>query len=448
MTSVFTLLWEEGNRFKRKNASSSAGKPKTEIKSRWSKGPRIKVSKIGKMRYGGYLSDKGSRTNAIVKSKYVRRGSDSQRHMLQHVFYISKQHEKEHEREHDPRRFFSKDRLGVDRDDVLKHLVTHQGKEVSMHKMILSPGDNAVNILDYTRESMEKLEQTLGYKVDWFAVEHKDTDHKHAHVVIAGKIPEHKRLKENQEKELEVYLSNWAQHMQGKDLKLSRDHLDSLRVAGNEYLLKERSIDRELDHAIEREFGLNDWTYDRRLEKELGIKLEYQDKEYVERELGLSSKEKDERAQLELGLNTDRQNWADNKDIGLGQVYDLSRPYLDDRSANYLYKIGQSPEQEILKDNLSETLLSEQNSSQDREIPFETNLPQLLLDMRANTRSEQELERGEDLLSTALYHEHEHEHIEHSKVIEMKIFDSAQSKPDQDRTEDDNRSPDTQGSNT
>ncbi len=399
------------------------------------------------MRYRGYLSDRGSRVNAIVKSKYVRRGSDSQRHMLQHVFYIGKQHEKEYEREQDPRRFFSKDRLGIERDDVLKHLVTHQGKDVAMHKMILSPGDNAVNMLDYTRESMEKLEQTLGYKVDWFAVEHKDTDHKHAHVVIAGRVREHDKTKETQEKELEIYLSNWAEHMQGKDLKLSRDHLDSLRVAGNEYLLRERSIDRELDQAIEREFGLNDWTYDRQLEKELGLKIHYQDREYVERELGLSSKEKDERALLELGLNTDRQNWADNKDIGLGRVYDLSRPYLDDQSADYLYKLSQSVEKEITIDQLSKTLHSEQKSRQDQEIPFETNLPQLLLDLRSNTRSEQDLDRGEDLLSSALYQEHECDHKEHSQEIDMQIFDSAQSKPERDRTDDDDRSPDTKGSN-
>ena len=445
MTSVFTLLWEEGNRFKRRDTSSSTGKPKIQIKA--GRNARIKTSKIGKMRYRGYLSGRGNRVNAIVKSKYVRRGSDSQRHMLQHVFYIGKQHEKEHEREQDPRRFFSKDRFGIERDDVLKHLVTHQGKEVSMHKMILSPGDNAVNMLDYTRESMGKLEQTLGYKVDWFAVEHKDTDHKHAHVVIAGRIPEHEKSRENQEKELEIYLSNWAEHMQGKDLKLSRDHLDSLRVAGNEFLLRERSIDRELDQAIEREFGLNDWTYDRQLEKELGLKIHYQDKEYIERELGLSSKEKDERALLELGLNTDRQNWSDNKDIGLGRVYDLSRPYLDDRSADFLYKIAQSAEREISTDQLSESLHSEQKTRQDRETPFETNLPQILLDLRSNTRSEQDLDRGEDVLSTALYHEHEYEHNEHASEIEMQIFDDAQSKPERDRTEDDVRSSETKGSN-
>lgn len=447
MTSVFTLLWEEGNRFKRKNSSSSAGKPKTEIKERWSKGPRIKISKIGKMRYRGYLSERGNRVNAIVKSRYVRRGSDSQRHMLQHVFYIGKQHDKEYERKQDPRKFFSKDRFDIEQDDVLKHLVTHQGKEVSMHKMILSPGDNSLNMVKYTRESMEKLEQTLGYKVDWFGVEHKDTDHKHAHVVIAGRIPEHEKLRETQEKELEIYLSNWAKHMEGKDLKLSRDHLDTLRVAGNEYLLRERSIDRELDLAIEKELGLNEWTYDRDLEKELGLKIHTQDKEYLERELGLASKEKDERVLLELGLKTDRNNWADNRDIGLGRVYDLARPYLDDRSADDLYRTAQSTELEPSKDLLAEILHSEQTTEKDREpAPFKTNLPQLLLDLRSETPGKDYQDRGEDILSTALYQEHQYEHTEHSKEIEMQIFDSVQSKQDRDRTDDDERSPETKGS--
>lgn len=457
MTSVFNLLFEEGNRNKRKDSSSSAGKPKTEIKARRSYGPRIKTSKIGKMRYRGYLSDRGSRVNAIVKSRYVRRGTDSQRHMLQHVFYIGKQHEKEHDKEQDPRRFFSKDRFDIERDDVLNHLVTHQGKEVAMHKMILSPGDNSINMLDYTRESMEKLEQTLGYKVDWFAVEHKDTDHKHAHVVIAGRIPEHDKLKDEHEKELEVYLANWAKHMQGKDLKLSRDHLDTLRVAGNEYLLRERSIDRELDHAIEREFGLNNWTYDRELEKDLGLKIYHQDKDYVERELGLSSKEKDERALLELGLNTDRNNWTDSKAIGLGHVYDLARPYLDDRTADDLYKMAQSSDREFSSDPLSQILHFEQKTETETEtetererepeqVALESNLSQLLLDLRSESHSKDDLNRGENILSTALYQEHEHSHTEHSTEIEMQIFDSAQSKPDRDRTDDnDGRSIETKG---
>ena len=44
---------------------------------------------------------------------------------------------------------------------------------------------------------MKALDERLGHNLDWYATTHKNTDHYHAHVVIAGKIPgreyEHER---------------------------------------------------------------------------------------------------------------------------------------------------------------------------------------------------------------------------------------------------------------
>ena len=68
-----------------------------------------------------------------------------------------------------------------------------------MHTLILSPGDNSIDIREYTRESMEALEDRLGHKLDWYGVIHENTDHHHAHVVIAGKIPDREREAERQE---------------------------------------------------------------------------------------------------------------------------------------------------------------------------------------------------------------------------------------------------------
>ena len=64
-----------------------------------------------------------------------------------------------------------------------------------MHTLILSPGDNTIDLADYTRESMKALEERLGHNLDWYATTHENTDHYHAHVVIAGRIQqiEHER---------------------------------------------------------------------------------------------------------------------------------------------------------------------------------------------------------------------------------------------------------------
>ena len=74
-----------------------------------------------------------------------------------------------------------------------------------MHTLILSPGDNNIDIREYARESMEALEDRLGHKLDWYGVIHENTDHHHAHVVIAGKIPDREREAERQDAREKAY---------------------------------------------------------------------------------------------------------------------------------------------------------------------------------------------------------------------------------------------------
>jgi hypothetical protein len=78
-------------------------------------------------------------------------------------------------------------------------MLENQGDRTAMHKLILSPGDNEVDIREYTRDSLEALEGRLGHKLDWYAVIHENTDHHHAHVVIAGKVPGYERDLERSE---------------------------------------------------------------------------------------------------------------------------------------------------------------------------------------------------------------------------------------------------------
>lgn len=86
--------------------------------------------------------------------------------------------------------FFDRDKEGIERKDVYDAMMKGRGDRAAMHTIILSPGDNKTDLQEYTRESMEALEDRLGHKLDWYAITHQNTDHHHIHVVIAGKIPD------------------------------------------------------------------------------------------------------------------------------------------------------------------------------------------------------------------------------------------------------------------
>src|SRR5262249_17095429 len=152
--------------------------------------------------------------SCVVKSKFVRAGKDSARHIGAHLKYIQDRELGEQERK---REFFDRSHDKIEREDVQQHLLDHRGQRVAMHKMILSPGDNSIDIQEYTRESMDALEDRLGHRLDWFAVIHENTEHHHAHVVIAGQVPDRQLdfdRTEHDERESarglgDVYLDRW-----------------------------------------------------------------------------------------------------------------------------------------------------------------------------------------------------------------------------------------------
>lgn len=287
---------------------------------------------------------------AVVKSKFVKAGAGARAAIREHLKYIQ-------ERERGPgepeREFFDRGRSGIERREVYGAMYENRGERAAMHTVILSPGDNKVNVMDYTRESMEALEERLGHKLDWYAVVHENTDHHHAHVVIAGKIPDYVREMERgaftsrasrkmpdlqwekEESELrellgsryderaeadpreerrmerefgygmereevdardrdvipdkvrypeelkaEKVLDRYEWRMEAPerarsrgDVYLDRNDLNELRSAGNDYLTRERSLDRELALSMEREMG-RELDFDFERTRERGIERE------------------------------------------------------------------------------------------------------------------------------------------------------------------------------
>lgn len=274
--------------------------------------PRIRFGRLGargRMFGTGARATGGKTKTAVVKSKYVKAGKDSNRHIGAHLRYIEERERGENEKE---RSFFDRDRQGIERREVEAAMRENKGEKAAMHKLILSPGDNSIDLKDYTRDCMEQLEKRLGHELDWYGVTHENTDHNHAHVVIAGKIPDRQRdLERREAKELaeqdrrdakeisdllygekreerqiddidsdvrellpdgkslspqaaswDKFLDKYEREMAQKqgaqergDVYLDRNDLNFVRSAGNHYLERERSVDREIERSMEQEFG-------------------------------------------------------------------------------------------------------------------------------------------------------------------------------------------------
>lgn len=159
---------------------------------------------------------------AIAKGNYVRgvRGASKAQ---AHVDYISKRPGKDKE----DREFFNDKKERIDADDI-KRTIQDQKGYVKMHRVMLSPGHNNVDLKEYTRETMQELGERKGQDLNWYAVEHKNTDHHHIHVCVMGSDKE------------------------GKEVKLNSNDYKAIRAEGNRYLDRNHNLDRYLDSEATR----------------------------------------------------------------------------------------------------------------------------------------------------------------------------------------------------
>lgn len=201
--------------------------------------PKIQLTgQGGKLRLGGVSKDArsfhpghrlaGSRINNIVKAKYVRNNRDATRHIIQHIDYIQKRERDKNEPE---RKFYSRDGMRS-RDDVIDTVMRNRGDEVAMFKIILSPKQNELNHVEYTREIMKRFEEKSGIVTDWSFVEHKNTEHHHVHIIMPGR------------------------DTSGNSFRLERDHLDLLRELANEHQYELQDLVYQREMQIHREFDL------------------------------------------------------------------------------------------------------------------------------------------------------------------------------------------------
>jgi type IV secretory pathway VirD2 relaxase len=121
--------------------------------------------------------------------------------------------------------------------------------EQHQFRFIVSPEDaRDLDLTDYVRELMTRVESDLGRPIEWAAVNHHDTEHPHAHVVIRGVCREGQYLRMER-----AYISRglrWTAQELATERLGPRLEIEIRRTRERE-ITQERftSLDRELERA-------------------------------------------------------------------------------------------------------------------------------------------------------------------------------------------------------
>lgn len=127
----------------------------------------------------------------IVKNRNVRAFNTTPQKALSalksHLKYLQyRERNPERERKSD-RVFFNAEQDRIDRRVIAKDIMAQTG-EIYYHRMMLSPAENepVTDWKAWTRAVMADLEKRLGKSLNWYAMQHHNTDHPHIHIVLQG----------------------------------------------------------------------------------------------------------------------------------------------------------------------------------------------------------------------------------------------------------------------
>ncbi len=107
---------------------------------------------------------------------------------LGHVKYI--QHRPGKDLEQDGRDVFTDAEDSVEAKELRDIIREYEGRGVVIHKLTLSPEVSPNDPKEFTREMMKELGSEKGLDLQWWAVAHDNTDHRHVHVVVLPKDKE------------------------------------------------------------------------------------------------------------------------------------------------------------------------------------------------------------------------------------------------------------------
>ncbi len=140
---------------------------------------------------------------------------------LAHIKYI--RHRPGPDREKGGREMFNEQEDRIDAKEMREAIKELGDSRVVVHKLTLAPEINPADKKAFTREVMQNLSRDKGRDLQWFAVEHNNTDHHHIHVVVLGK------------------------DRNGTEVRIDMKDIDKVKEYGDRYL--ERCHPRELERS-------------------------------------------------------------------------------------------------------------------------------------------------------------------------------------------------------
>lgn len=156
-------------------------------------------------------------TRSVVKHSYIKAANKGRGRAKAHVNYIRFRPGKD---ENETNRSFFTDRAdGFTATDVHRAIDRQENRGVLMHKLIVSPGVKEADVQQFVRETMAELGRSKGLDLEWYAVEHQNTAHPHAHVVVM------------------------ATDKKGRQVRLRRPDYTKVKEVGDEYLERNRLLD-------------------------------------------------------------------------------------------------------------------------------------------------------------------------------------------------------------
>lgn len=162
----------------------------------------------------------------VVKSSFIRSGPEARGRAKAHARYISYRPGADGETEQ--RLFFSADQDGLSAKSVQHEIEQRKGHGVLVHKMILSPGLNGIDLQDYTKHLMAEWGAAKGLDLTWRAVIHNNTRHEHVHLLLFGK------------------------DKNNRNVHISRKDLNEMRSIGDRYIESEHELEAQLSQLSKR----------------------------------------------------------------------------------------------------------------------------------------------------------------------------------------------------
>lgn len=162
---------------------------------------------------------------------------------LGHVKYI--QHRPGKDLEKGGREMFTDLEDSVDAKELRDIIRDYEGRDVVVHKLTLSPEVSPNDPKEFTREVMQQLGSQKGRSLDWWAVTHNNTDHRHVHVVVLSK--------DRNGHEVRFDKADYDRMKEFGDRYLERTQYSDCRMAELERQQKQREQRKERQQQYERD---------------------------------------------------------------------------------------------------------------------------------------------------------------------------------------------------